>query len=369
MVIRNVMAAALAVVVAACGGDSGGVTTTTPAATSTTSTTSTAATPPVATTTPAPTTTTVEAAPGIVPASRLEVVVFSVPAGAHPHDVAPAPDGGVWYTAQHQGALGHLDPATGEVVQIPLGAGSRPHGVIVGPDGAPWITDGGLNAIVTVDPATHEVTTHPLPSQWPDANLNTAVFDSHGLLWFTGQTGVIGVLDPETGDMQVFAAPGGRGPYGITVTPDDVVYYASLAGDHIARVDGPGVFTVIEPPTPNQGARRVWADSSGAVWVSEWRSGQVSRYDPASGEWRAWVLPGPSPQAYSVYVDDADAVWLTDFGGNAIVRFDPATETFDVFELEHGDARVRQMLGRPGEVWGAQSATDHLVVVRVRQEP
>jgi virginiamycin B lyase len=36
-----------------------------------------------------------------------------VPPGSHPHDVAPAADGGVWYTAQRLGALGHLDPKSG----------------------------------------------------------------------------------------------------------------------------------------------------------------------------------------------------------------------------------------------------------------
>ena len=82
---------------------------------------------------------------------------YPVPAGTHPHDVAPAVDGGIWYTAQRTGKLGWLDPATGETREIALGAGSAPHGVIVGPDGAPWITDGGLNAIVRVDPLTSEV--------------------------------------------------------------------------------------------------------------------------------------------------------------------------------------------------------------------
>ena len=38
---------------------------------------------------------------------------YPVPPGTHPHDVAPALDGTVWYTAQHVGALGRLDPATG----------------------------------------------------------------------------------------------------------------------------------------------------------------------------------------------------------------------------------------------------------------
>src|SRR5438093_6951730 len=82
---------------------------------------------------------------------------FPVPAGSGPHDVAPAPDGAVWYTAQRVGALGRLDPVTGQTTQIPLGPGSAPHGVIVGPDGAPWVTDMGLNAIVRVDPVTKEI--------------------------------------------------------------------------------------------------------------------------------------------------------------------------------------------------------------------
>ena len=47
---------------------------------------------------------------GIRPAQTAQVSYFDVPRGAHPHDVAPAPDGSVWYTAQHQGALGILDP-------------------------------------------------------------------------------------------------------------------------------------------------------------------------------------------------------------------------------------------------------------------
>lgn len=175
---------------------------------------------------------------------------FPVPAGSHPHDVAPAVDGGVWFTAQRSGNLGLLDPETGEVQLIGLGNGSRPHGVIVGPDGAAWVTDGGLNAIVRVDPVTLEVWTYTLPDDRPNANLNTAAFDGDGVLWFTGQNGIYGRLDPSTAEMQVFDAPGGRGPYGITATPSGDVYYASLAGSHIARVDtDTGEATVIEPPT------------------------------------------------------------------------------------------------------------------------
>jgi virginiamycin B lyase len=305
------------------------------------------------------------AAAAIPPAKAERVQYYPVPEGAGPHDVAPAPDGTVWYTAQRAGALGRLDPRTGTVQQIPLGEGSAPHGVIVGPDGAAWVTDGGLNAIVRVDPASSAVKTYPLPQSDGYANLNTAVFGKGGILWFTGQNGIYGSLDPATGKVTVYEDPEGRGPYGIAATPDGTVYYASLAGSHIARIeDATGKATVIEPPTENQGARRVWSDSKGRIWVSEWNAVQVAVYEPASGDWRSWRLPGDRPRAYAVFVDDRDMVWLSDFGANAILRFDPETESFKSFPSDRDDANVRQLLGRPGEVWGAESGTDRLVMVR-----
>jgi virginiamycin B lyase len=269
----------------------------------------------------------------------------------------------VWYTAQHQGALGYLDPKTGKTRHIPLGKDSSPHGVIVGPDGAPWITDSGMNAIVRVDPKTEKVSTYPLPIK-QYANLNTATFDLNGTLWFTGQSGSYGRVTPKTGKVDVFEAPRGRGPYGICAAPDGSVWYASLAGSHIARIDiKTGRATVVEPPTRDQGARRVWADSKSRVWVSEWNSGQVSVYDPKANQWKQWKLPGKNPQTYAVFVDEKDMVWLTDFGGDAIVRFDPGAEQFTTLKLPTAGAKVRQILGRPGEVWLPESATDKVAVI------
>jgi virginiamycin B lyase len=300
-------------------------------------------------------------------AETLAVTVkeYPVPAGTHPHDVAPARDGGVWYTAQATGRLGWLDPRTGRTREIPLGEGSAPHGVIVGPDGAPWITDGGLNAIVRVDPASGAVRRYPLPSSSGWANLNTAVFDRRGVLWFTGQSGIYGRLDPRQGRFRVFRAPGGEGPYGIATTPGGQVYYASLAGSHIARIDTrTGAATRLSPPTRGQGARRIWSDSRGRLWISEWNAGKLGMYDPGRRRWREWRLPGRSPQPYAIYVDDRDHVWLSDFGANALVRFDPRTSRFTTVRLPTPDAAVRQLLGRKGELWGAESSTDKLVVVR-----
>jgi virginiamycin B lyase len=293
------------------------------------------------------------------------VKYFPVDAGIGLHDVTPAPDGTIWFTGQRNGTLGRLDPRDGSFKLVGLGKGAAPHGVTIGPDGAPWVTEGGQNAIARVDPGDRSVTLFRLPEKYADANLNTGVFDRSGIYWFTGQSGFYGRLDHKTGEMKVFAAPRGVGPYGIAVTPKGTVWYASLAGNYIARIDpASGQATVVEPSTPKQGARRVWSDSRSRLWVSEWNSGNVSLHDPADGSWKAWKLPGTSPRAYAVYVDDKDKVWLTDFSGNAIVRFDPLTEKFNVFASDRTGANVRQLDGRTGEVWGAESGNDRLVMIQ-----
>jgi virginiamycin B lyase len=312
-------------------------------------------------TSPQPTAEATTAEPGIPGVSDYVFEEFEVPAGSHPHDVAPGSDGFIWYTAQASGELGRLDPRSGEVIEIPLGDGSAPHGVIVDAEGAPWVTDQGANTIVTYDGG---LISHTMPNG-RSAAPHTPTFTNDGILWFTGATGVIGRLDPAANQAELFDAPRGPGPYGIDVTPDNEVWFVSLEGSYMGHVDREsGEIEVFEPPTPGQGARRVWSDSLGRLWLTEWNAGQLAMYDPASDEWREWPMPGPGSQPYAIYVDELDLIWITDFGTNAIVRFDPTTEVFDTFVLPTPGAAVRQLLGRPGELWGAESATDKIVVLR-----
>lgn len=294
------------------------------------------------------------------------IVLFELPKGSRPHDVAPAPDGKIWYTAQAQGALGILDPASGNVMQISLGAGSAPHGVVQGADGTAWITDSGQNAIVRYNPANGKIQVWKLPEETGYANLNTGTFDGAGGHWFTGQNGIYGRVDATTGKVDVWKDPKGRGPYGIATAPDGTPWYVSLAGSHLARIDvATGQISVIEPPTAGAGLRRVWPDSKGDLWISGWNSGELYRYRPSTKSWKTWKLPGDKPQAYAVYVDERDKVWVSDFGDNSTRLFDPRTETFVARYPGSGErANVRQILGRKGEVFLPESGTERLMVIR-----
>src|SRR6476661_1497591 len=104
------------------------------------------------------------AVPSAAPPADVEIKAYTLPSdGGYPHDVAVGADGIVWYTAQRDGKLGRLEPATGKIELVPLGEGAAPHGVIIGPDGAPWVTEGSTNSIVRVDPQTRAVKRWPLP--------------------------------------------------------------------------------------------------------------------------------------------------------------------------------------------------------------
>ena len=53
--------------------------------------------------------------------ARMVMQTYPVLVGAGAHDVYPAPDGTIWFTAQSAGKLGRLDPRTGKSDLIALG--------------------------------------------------------------------------------------------------------------------------------------------------------------------------------------------------------------------------------------------------------
>ena len=55
---------------------------------------------------------------------------------------------------------------------------------------------------------------------------------------------------------------------------------------------------------------------------------------------------------------------VADSGSHTVVAFDPKTEAFKSYPSSAKDANVRQILGRPGEVWLPESGTDRLMVIR-----
>ncbi|WP_246828936.1 hypothetical protein [Synechococcus sp. PCC 7502] len=229
-----------------------------------------------------------------------------------------------------------------------------------------WICD-EANAIRRFDRKTYEVKTFqlpPFPHTMGYGNLNTPVFDGKGILWFTAQNGYYGRLDPRTGDMKIFSAPQGFGPYGMTATPAGEVWYTSLAGNYIARIDQktylPEVFPI--PDDRANGSRRIWSDSKGSIWITTWGNGVLMRLNPQTKIWDSFKLPGLGPRGYSTYVDNQDRVWSSDFGTNSIHLFDPVSESFTVFPGNKQNVQTLQMNGIGNRIWGGQQGADQVIL-------
>src|SRR3954469_8241644 len=66
-----------------------------------------------------------------------------VPPGAGPGDLAPGPDGNLWFTESNApGRIGRITPA-GQVTEFAAGLtfNSQPAGITAGPDGAMWFSE------------------------------------------------------------------------------------------------------------------------------------------------------------------------------------------------------------------------------------
>ena len=236
--------------------------------------------------------------------------------------------------------------------------------MVVGQDGAAWVTDAGLNALVKVDPDRLATKHYPLPGNAANAGLNSATFDRAGMLWFTGQNGFYGRLDPKNGDIKVWPPRWRRAlRHHHHAQRRDLVRQPRRQAHRPHR-------RRLRPRRSDRltrgaaGPQRIWSDSKGTLWVSESGSGKLSRYDPLANAWNSWALPGDKADAHAMFVDEQDRIWISDFASNAILRFNPFSQRFTAFPSDQANARVLQLSGRIGEVWGAESGLDRLVMIR-----
>jgi len=99
-------------------------------------------------------------------------------------------------------------------------------------------------------------------------NLNTASSTGPASTGYRPERGLRS-LDPKTGDLKVFDAPKGRGPYGIHATPEGVVYYASLR----ARISRASTRRPARrddrAANPGAGGAARLVGLEGSIWVSE----------------------------------------------------------------------------------------------------
>jgi virginiamycin B lyase len=144
-----------------------------------------------------------------------------------PHTASFDAQGILWFTVQVGNMVGRLDPKSGKVdlKEAPT-KDSHPYGIQVNSKGVPLFCEFATNKLAKIDPKSMEITEYLLPTGTRPRRL---VIDASDKIYFTDyERGNLGRLDPASGAVKMWPSPGGPGsnPYGITMTPDGMVWYS-----------------------------------------------------------------------------------------------------------------------------------------------
>ncbi len=259
--------------------------------------------------------------------------------GDHPLGLTFGPDGNLWFSANEN----HIDrmlahpPYTVTQIPVPL---SSPLLVDMtpGPDGNMWFTDyfGHIGRVLTKEPNT--VTVFAIPD---GGDAQQIVAGPDGALWFTeysaNRVGRISAYPPYK--IEQFTVPTtvtpdygtSSGPTGITLGPDNNIWFVEQLGGKIGRVLTYGKHELTEFPVTTS----------------------VTTPDTAANGGLAWL--------YSIVSVPKDGtLWFTEIVGNSIGRIEAFGDNkITLFPLEDPSQASDITLGPDGDLWFNVNGPDY----------
>ena len=189
-----------------------------------------------------------------------------------PHTAVFDANGMLWFTVQGGNMVGRLDPKTGkiELKEVPT-EGALPYGIQINSKGAPIFCEFGTNKMASINPQSMDITEYTLPAGVRPRRLAIAADDT---VYFTDfKSGHLGTLNTATRAVKLYASPGGgeSNPYGITITPDGMVWYSEsgVKPNTIVQFD-PQTQKFARANIPSGGGvvRNLAATSDGRVYIA-----------------------------------------------------------------------------------------------------
>jgi virginiamycin B lyase len=315
---------------------------------------------------------------------RAVITEYTVPTPTElPHDLALGPDRRVWITAFWTGFMWALDPMTGRIESFDVAKDkstpAQVRALQFDRSGKLWIVLGGTKSVVRLDPKTREIRTFPVGIYAHDI-----VLDSKGDVWlndYFSNPEAIAKLEVATGKVthlllpsaHLPAAEGQPLPYGLQIDREDRLWSTQLVGNTLVRFDTrTGQSKLYRMPVAMSGPRRHAIAKDGAVWIPEFNTGFIARFDPRTERFERFRVGEGALGAYDLAIDPRDGgVWITGSLASALIRFDPGTHAIERYPLPTEPAYMRHIAIDPdtGDVWSAYSSLPTVVpkVVRVRR--
>jgi virginiamycin B lyase len=309
--------------------------------------------------------------PGRLPLGHAILTEYPLPVTSDaPHDVAIGPDHRLWITAFFSNEVWALDPRDGAIERFPVTADGTPaadvRALTFDKSGHLWVVLGAQHAVVRLDPRTREFRTFPVGLYAHDV-----VLDSRGDVWlndYLSKPERIAKLEVDSGRVTYFALPpsnlsakdGSPLPYGLQIDARDRLWSTQIGGNTLVSFDTrTGATKLYRMPAPLSGPRRHAIAADGVLWIPEYSTGFLTRFDPRTEKFTRIYMGNSALGAYDVAVNPTDgSVWIAAALASAVLRFDPRTSAFEKFPLPTEPAFLRHLAIDPvtGVVWGGYSS-------------
>lgn len=225
------------------------------------------------------------------------------------------------------------------------------------PSGLVWTVSSG--AMLRLDPASDELTTYT--HDFAIGNASGAAVDSDGIVWFTNYGSRISRLDPDTGEITGWPAPGHGRAVALDTLSDDVWFSCGAA---LCRLDSDtntiARWALASHPTA------IFVNPQGKIWHVRADAMKVGVLDPLTNSLTEWSAPGTqmSTGPQTIFVHSDGMVWFTVWAGSnpsaygGVLRLDPATNEMTEWSCPPGVGYYPTgvLVDSSGMVWFAEYA-------------
>lgn len=282
---------------------------------------------------------------------------FGSAKGLGPWSAVEDKDGMFWIPYYGRGnEVVRLNPKTAELTRfaLPFAKTAGIHSAVPAPDGSVWFTEAALGRIGRLNPATKEIVEYqnsPL-ADGRHTGTHTVRVDEKGRVWSSGGP-AISMFDPLTKEFTHFDVPA---TYGNVVGQNGDEWFTSFRDDGpIARVTKDGTLSKFYPPTKGK-PQRLQVDSDGTIWFSERVGNKIGHFDPKTGTFKEFDLPGPSASPYAIGIDRNQMVWYSSHEQDTLNRLDPRTGDVIEYPFPHAEISMREFfVDSQGRMWYASS--------------
>ncbi len=304
-------------------------------------------------------------------AGRVVITEYELPqSDSLPHDLVIGPDERIWITAFFYDQMWALDPVSGAYRKFDIDDDpdvvAQARALEFGADGRLWVVNGGTESVIRLDTGTGDYESFDVQMYPHSLDLDTA-----GNVWVNDYFAVqerIATVDAETGEVTIIEVPPANRPesegiplpYGLQVDKQNRLYSTQLAANTLVVYDTVSGEAKLHPmPAENSGPRRPGLAPDGSLWIPEFNTGHITRFDPETETFERVDLGLATIGAYDIEVDqNSGVVWVTGALDSSLFRYDPATGRADRIPLPTEPAYTRHLAIDPetGDVWTAYSS-------------